>query len=378
MVGFEEDFFTTMVQDSCGSGAGKKKSKSKSNSNSGFDDDFGYGDFGDTGFGNSEEAAQAPQTRSRRRASIGSPAVPVSSSRTQTNSRSDRPSESGTGTSSSSSSRRPRGTASSSSSSSRSLDGQLEAVPGVRTKSSSTEQRSVVSSASHERARRAGRRASMASGVPPTRSTSHRTKEEPAASVDYGYGDGDNGNGNAVEEDFGYGDQDAPAVEQQPAVRSQRQRQRRCSIADVVSSTAPSSSNGMDYGYGDAIPDNDAVASGRGGQTRDTSQRKLGAATSGGGTGGGKNTMSNMAIPMAAIEEPKKGTNRRGSIAMLGMGFNSKKEEKAAPEVAAKKPGADRDRHRQGTLLDRVGASSGDRGSGRSGTASYSDRVMSK
>jgi hypothetical protein len=87
--------------------------------------------------------------------------------------------------------------------------------------------------------------------------------------------------------------------------------------------------------------------------------------------------MTNMAIPMTASEEPKK-SGRRGSIAMLsGMGRNKPKVDVPEAAAAIKKPGADRDRHRQGTLMDRVGAS--DRGGSRSGVASsYSDRILSK
>jgi hypothetical protein len=94
--------------------------------------------------------------------------------------------------------------------------------------------------------------------------------------------------------------------------------------------------------------------------------------------------MANMAIPMAATleNEPKK-MGRRSSIAMMAGIGRPKKEDKveaAATAATTKKPSADRDRHRQGTLLDRVGASSGDaRCAGRSGTgSSYSDRILSK
>lgn len=66
------------------------------------------------------------------------------------------------------------------------------------------------------------------------------------------------------------------------------------------------------------------------------------------------NRQSNIAIPMAAqMEEKKQPRARRGSMLGLG-GFEKPAKE---PERKQKKPGVDRDRRRQGTLMDRVGAS---------------------
>lgn len=340
MVDFEDDFFAAMVQDDTSGGA-LKKSSSRVSINSGFDDYFG----------NDAEAAAPQQRRSRRRASIANPAS-AAASLTKSSSR-ESPSES------SGRIRRP-GTGATSS---RSLDGNLEPMSGGRNKNSGGE-RSVASSGSSERPRRVGRRASLAAG--PTRSAPHSSREPKIEeSVNYGYGD----EASSPEEvDMGYGDPDPPPEE--GPVRARRQR--RCSIADVVSSAAaPSASNSLENGYGEAHSDSGDAPSLA--LARGMSQR-VGALSS------GNNTITNMAIPMAAPDEPKR-TNRRGSIAMLSsIGRSKPKVEHAAPEAAAKKPGADRDRHRQGTLLDRVGASSGDaRNAGRSGAASsYSDRILSK
>jgi hypothetical protein len=306
------------------------------------------------------------------------------------------------------------------------LNGQLESIPNKpsRTKSGSGD-RSVVSTQSSNGpsvSRRPGtRRASLAAGasaltsrnaMPRQQQQQYSNRMEADSNVlqpadDFGYEYDDhhqdhhrqytnhnnnyNNNNNFTDyEDMGYGDthndtyyeQSQPVQQQQVEEPVRSRRQRRCSIAEVVSTAQPvpaltssstSSGGTMDYGYGDATPDSsnaDGPPPTRGLSTS-TSQRLGGAIT-----GIGNASISNMAIPMMIPEETKR-TNRRGSIAMLGnIGRKASKE----PEVTAtKKPTADRDRQRQGTLLDRVGASSGDgRGSNRSGTTSYSDRIMSK
>jgi hypothetical protein len=188
---------------------------------------------------------------------------------------------------------------------------------------------------------------------------------------DLGYGD--------AAPDMGYGDAspDTATVpegggdKQQPA-RSRRQR--RCSIAEVTSSSineAASASEGggsdeTDYGYGAPAPRPE----------RPRLQRNSSGefCTIGGST----NTISNIAIPMADQDAPKR-KNRRGSMfgAISRNVIPSNAKEPEQPEKT-KKPGADRDRRRQGTLLDRVGAGA-DARSGRSGAStSYSDRIMSK
>lgn len=68
---------------------------------------------------------------------------------------------------------------------------------------------------------------------------------------------------------------------------------------------------------------------------------------------------SNIAIPMAADESKKQQRSRRGS--MLGLGGSFADKPSKEPERKQKKPGVDRDRRRQGTLMDRVGASGRER-----------------
>lgn len=257
----------------------------------------------------------APRRSAGRRASIGQP--------TRARSNRERPSGNSSGPASSSRRSRDNGT------SSRSLDGVLESVPG--SSRSRNGDRSVASGASGtsggDRPRRGGRRASLT--APPS-----SKKKEPE--MDNGYGDS-----TAQQQSMGNGEA-VPAPKPQAS-----RRQRRCSIADV---SAPVDNR-------DVQPEWDAPTS---------QQRNLGASVG--------NGISNMAIPMAAEEAPKKTRGRRGSI-IGGIG-RKKSVDKLEPTEPTKK-GKDRDRRRQGTLLDRVG--SNDRASSRSGPAgSYSDRILQR
>lgn len=153
---------------------------------------------------------------------------------------------------------------------------------------------------------------------------------------DYGYGDPSP----AQDVDYGYGDEEPAAP--QPA-RSRRQR--RCSIADVMN-----------------VPEG----------AEEPAQAVPSAPVS-----RAKSMERNIAIPMAA-EEPRKPRARRsslmGAMGAMGLGGDAKKEQDLKDQ---KKPGQDRDRRRQGTLMDRVGAGDRERGS-RGGGTSYSDRILSK
>lgn len=339
MVNFEDDFFTAMVQEDI---QPQRKSSRSSNSRQ-VDDGFGGG--GDCFNSSGDEAtSRRPRTNNA-----------ISSSSNSSSSRRRPPSNSASGQS-------------------------LDEMVGHRSGPSRSTERSVASAGN---SRRPGRRASVSHGSSTSSSTRRpvsrqESSGEESGNVDYGYGDiGSGGSGHrpssSAEEDYGYGDPEPQQAEQQPVVRARRQR--RCSIADVVSAPAATNTIGdfqntasVDYGYGDDAPDTDAAPASRG-LLHSASVRKTGINSS----------MANLAIPMAMREEPKKagGMGRRGSIAMLtGMGRSNKKEEKV-PDVAAKKPSADRDRHRQGTLMDRVGASGAS--NSRSGaSSSYSDRIMSK
>ena len=372
------------------------------------DDDFFAGGGG--GFGNqdafayndggSEPQMQQPRSQIRptrqRRASLGvtsgpimslsAPIVPSKPMRTKSSDNFAAPASSN---STRTGSRRPT-----SASTEVSLNGRLEAVPGRVSGSGSNRgaggsgDRSVTSNGSNSNSqRRSGRRASMASGAPSSRnimpqqqqqpqyrSTNHNINED----ADYGYGYDDqpqynNNNYNHHEvEDMGYGDQieeeggySQPVPQEEP-VRARRQR--RCSIADVVN-TASVQPTPNDYGYGtsESFGNSNSAEESRGG----SQHPRLGAV--------GNASISNMAIPMTLSDEPKR-TNRRGSIAMLGNIGRTKAPKEAEP--SAKKPAADRDRQRQrqGNLLDRVGASTSNdgRGTSRAGTTSYSDRILSK
>jgi hypothetical protein len=209
-------------------------------------------------------------------------------------------------------------------------------------RSHKTSERSLASTGS---ARRTGRRASLAAGAASlsTRHARPRADESYGAEEHYGY---DYGPPPAAEHppsadfsDLGYGDAhaEARAAPAPEAIRARRQR--RCSIADVVTLTSEEAPS-------------EAAETAR--------PARVGAHASG---------IHNMAIPMTA-DEPKK-PHRRGSIAMLGGRGKAVTKE---PDVTTKKP--DRDRQRQG-LLDRVGAAEG-RGPSRNGTTSYSDRILSK
>lgn len=170
---------------------------------------------------------------------------------------------------------------------------------------------------------------------------------------DMGYGDGtpDLGYGDATP-DMGYGDASPDSEAPKPA---RARRQRRCSIAEVTSS-APAAS-----------PEDTESAERPRLQRQGTNDFAA--------VGTSSNTISNIAIPMAAQEEAPKRKGRRGSMfGAISRNVSSTKEPE--PEKT-KKPGADRDRRRQGTLLDRVGSRESTRS--RSGPASsYSDRIVSK
>jgi hypothetical protein len=371
------------------------------------DDDFFAGHNSSDGFGDFEGTEQqhhtAPSQRTRRRSSIGGAAEPSRTSSRSSGGTSRTPSSSNTGVTSNS---RPSSSRRTVSRSHSYEESEMQAQVDMNKSSSELSHRP---SASAGNSRRPGRRASITASSVPLRSSRSAPREVDAV-VDYGYGS-DDAAVPAVE-DFGYGDAEptvraprgerggasrgerggafsetGPATEQEAPVRARRQR--RCSIADVVntasiqpsgmSSNASACSGSSDYGYGDATPDSSCPApssrgltapSGNGGVA--PSSRRVGALTGA--------SMANMAIPMAATleNEPKK-MGRRGSIAMMAGIGRPKKEEKVEAATTAKKPSADRDRHRQGTLLDRVGASSGDARAGRSGTgSSYSDRILSK
>ena len=186
---------------------------------------------------------------------------------------------------------------------------------------------------------------------------------------DMGYGGpgNDMGYGDAAP-DLGYGDA-APDTAKAPAEKPARsRRQRRCSIAEVTSSSISTDTTGTnssaeepDYGYGAQ------------GAERPRQQRMASGDFS--ALGASTNTISNMAIPLATREEPPKRKNRRGSMfGAISRNVSSTKEPE--PEKT-KKPGADRDRRRQGTLLDRVGAGEA-RGNRNGPSSAYSDRILSK
>lgn len=189
-----------------------------------------------------------------------------------------------------------------------------------------------------EESKRDSHRSSRRSGG--SRESVGRTDSGSSAETDYGYGDP----APAQDLDYGYGDPEPAEPAAPPPTRSRRQR--RCSIADV-----------MNVPEGSEEPAAPAV---------NASVART------------KSMERNIAIPMAADEPRKPQRARRASLmgAMGAMGFagENKKEQESKEQ---KKPGQDRDRRRQGTLMDRVGAGDRDRGS-RGGGTSYSSRVLSK
>ena len=257
--------------------------------------------------------------------------------------------------------------------SSRSLDSNDSGNGGDAGRSSRNSS-SASSADARASSRRENRRAptSGGPGAPPRRSRSEDLNDFDSFQTeeDLGYGDAapDMGYGDALPDTAnvpggGGGDKQVPA-------RSRRQR--RCSIAEVTSSSihdTVSASEGAgsgetDYGYGAPAPERPRLQRNSSGEF----------CTIGGST----NTISNIAIPMTDQDAPKR-KNRRGSMfgAISRNVIPSNAKEPEQPDKT-KKPGADRDRRRQGTLLDRVGAGADARG-GRSGpSASYSDRIVSK
>jgi hypothetical protein len=175
-----------------------------------------------------------------------------------------------------------------------------------------------------------------------------------SADPDYDYGDSSPPSQQDQALEYGYDDPEQAAA--QPSARTSR-RQRRCSIADVLN--VP----------GEA--DDEHMASTSAAATTSANPSSLSRA---------KSMDRNIAIPMAA-EEPmvRKGRARRASLmgAMGAMGFGGDDKKEAESKDQGKKPGQDRDRRRQGTLMDRVGAGDRERSS-RGGGPSYSDRVLSK
>ena len=217
----------------------------------------------------------------------------------------------------------------------------------------------------HRRASASG----AGSGAPPRRSRSEDLNDlnSSPGEDDMGYGD--------AAPDMGYGDA-SPDMTKPPGEGDKQQptrsrRQRRCSIAELTSTnvdnvaSAPEGGVGEpDYGYGGTAAERPRLQRNSSGDFS-----SVGAST---------NTISNIAIPMADQDAPKR-KNRRGSMfgAISRNVIPSSTKEIEAPDKT-KKPGADRDRRRQGTLLDRVGAGSDARGSRSGPSTSYSDRIMSK
>lgn len=385
------------------------------------DDDFFAGGGAKGGFGNHDafgynegmsqyEEQPRPSTRPtrQRRASLGvtsgpimslsAPIVPSKPMRTKS---SDNMAGAGAGTTRTGGRRQPSDVPSSSragsNTNSNSLNGRLEAVPGKVSSSgsnrsgdggggaSSSGDRSVASNGSNSQRRAGTRRASIAAGpstsrsAMPQRQQQHRNQNNDESDYGYGYDDQpqyQNNYNNHEAEDMGYGDQAVEEEEYQQPVPQEEpvraRRQRRCSIADVVN-TASIQPSQPDYGYGSAeggYNHNSAADDTRAAMMQ---QQRIGAI--------GNASISNMAIPMTLSDEPKR-TNRRGSIAMLGNIGRTKTAKEPEPAATTKKAAADRDRQRQrqGTLLDRVGAGTTNdgRGASRTGTTSYSDRIMSK
>jgi hypothetical protein len=192
------------------------------------------------------------------------------------------------------------------------------------------------------------------------------TKKSSVSDIDYGYGDStpsnkiDYGYGETTNDnvDYGYGDAFPAKQELKPQQEQLRpRRQRRCSIAEATGAfeRKPSSDS-----IGDTAPESDAPTLSRSG-----SFRNLGASQS----------ISNIAIPMANMEEKKPKARRASLIGGIG-GMRSKSKDNLEVNNDIKKKGADRDRRRQGTLMDRVGV---ERPTNRTGvSSSYSDRILQK
>jgi hypothetical protein len=192
------------------------------------------------------------------------------------------------------------------------------------------------------------------------------SKKSSAADIDYGYGDSapsnkiDYGYGETNNDNVDYGNRDAVPAKQERKPQQEQlrpRRQRRCSIAEATGAfeRKPSSDS-----IGDTAPDSEAPTLSRSG-----SFRNLGASQS----------ISNIAIPMANMEEKKQKARRASLIGGIGA-MRSKSKDNLEVNNDIKKKGADRDRRRQGTLMDRVGV---ERPTQRSGvSSSYSDRILQK
>jgi hypothetical protein len=289
MVNFKNDQFAAMVQDESGGRTKPHRHDSSSSTES------------------SDEAA--PPRRARRSSVCGSAGV----SRSKSNSE-GRPNHRSGGTST------------------RSLDGVDAAQAPVR--------------------RSGGRRATISAGGLPRNS---RNVSSRSSDLDYGYSDQNESLndtatatttatniGNAV---MGYGDA-APDSAAEAPVR--RRRERRCSIAEVTSSSSTKPAPVDSYGYGDVS--SSAITA-------------------------NPSTVTNIAIPMAENTHDKP-RQRRASL-LGNITRSSKDKQPGAAEPAQEKKGADRDRRRQGTLMDRVGAAPSSSSRSTAGR-SYSDRIMSK
>jgi hypothetical protein len=259
-------------------------------------------------------------------------------------------SRSGPKSSSSSSRVKPPSSSSKSSSGSSSNNNSSNARPS---KSSSTRDSRGSGGDSHQHRPTSSRRTGGGSREQGT-SRSDSGGNEP----DYDYGDApppsqDQGL------DYGYDDTEQSAAAQ-PSARSRRQR--RCSIADVLNVPGGEADDEV------AAPASTTAAAAAGASNISSLSRAK-----------SMERNQNIAIPMAADEPARKGRARRASLmgAMGAMGFGGDDKKEAESKDQSKKPGQDRDRRRQGTLMDRVGAGDRERSS-RAGGMSYSDRILSK
>lgn len=274
MVNFQDDLFASMVQDD------SHPPQSK-----------GSGRRGDREQGR-EHRGETRRERKVRRASLGVPASLNTSEINRTDSTESRDS------------------------STRKKPGVSRAKPSSTSRSSRPSSRNLDGGANRE-------------------NRTHRKKEKEETPVeDYGYGEEEMGYGDTVdmgygEVDMGYGDgaPSAPAPTRGPG----RRRERRCSIADLVSGEKeekqkPSVSRAKSFENKDFV------------------------------------------APMANQMEKRK-KNRRGSM----FGLVGKEKQPEEPEQAPKNN--HRDRRRKDTLIDRVGNAS--KREVRGGM-SYSDRILSK
>jgi hypothetical protein len=384
--GFDDDPFASMNKDDRRQRrrSTKKAEDDFHNSFADFHESFGgedgFGDFDDPPLdspGESEEVHhhnQQQRRRTSRRASVAGGGGPtrVRSTRReshQANNRSNRSLES-------LESSRPR---------------RSGAKDGDR--SVASHDRSVTSSATSgsggsgggQPARRRGRRASMHAAISSNPRTSRNASEE-APSEETGYGDGALSSRSSSadhRDEYGYGDA-APERkhhEEHGSKPIRSRRQRRCSIADVVSAPTNHQST-SDLGFNNEPPSAELhQEEGRPGVNRNssgTSNRNLGGHTSQRAIGAAGPT-ANIAIPMADQEPQRKHRGRRGSmLGALALNKGRTKEAETAQVENKKASVQDRDRRRQGTLMDRVGSSSAAASSGRAGGSSYSDRIMSR